>query len=94
LSSKAIVDYLKMKKKYKEITNGYKEAINEIRKLNTSLDDKDTQIRQNRMEISRMQDQLDIQRIKITELTKTDAEMSFYRSSMQSIRSDEASNGL
>ena len=94
LTSKSIIDYLKIKKKYKDVADGYKECLNDVKKLNQQLDEQDGKLRQDRAEISKLRDTVNMQKAKIADFTKTEAELSFYRSSMQSIKMDEASAGL
>ena len=72
----------------------YKISLKEIQRLNKELDDKNSRLKQQEVEISHLQDQVSSQKAKISVLNKNESELSYYRSSTQSINSLDLNNEM
>ena len=66
----------------------YKLSLKEIQRLNKDIDDKNSKIKQQDIEIAHLQDQVASQKAKITVLNKNESELSYYRSSVNSMSLD------
>lgn len=87
-------DFAKIKVKYNQMGEDYKMSLREVQRLNKEIDDKMSKIKQQDAEISHLQDQVSSQKAKISILNKNESELSYYRSSTNSISSQVINNEL
>ena len=72
----------------------YRKALQNIARLTKELDDKASQMKQMKVELSYLQDTVSAQKEKIKSMAQNESELSIYRSSHNSMKSLDINNEL
>ena len=93
-TSKIFEDYSKLRSRHHDLGSDYKKCLKEIQRLQKDMQDKNSKIQQQEIELTHNQGVISEQKEKIMRLTKDDTELSAYRNSSMSIASTDINNEL
>lgn len=83
-----------VKTRFNQLGDDYKKALKDLQRAQKEIEDKNSRIKQQELEISHLTDQVTSKDLKIQSLTKDDSELSYYRGSANSINSTDLNNEM